>query len=144
MRPSPQPTNTLCLWYRELIVKIEKLTTEPFVFSMINLANKFGVLMDNPVGLNMYIYLTWEVFLPISLEYRLDCTSRFTCYCFILMFMCSYFQLFHVAYVLIKFANSPRPDLWVLERSVDFGRTYTPWQYFARKYSIINLFSYTP
>ncbi|XP_067323546.1 laminin subunit alpha-3 [Anolis sagrei] len=40
-------------------------------------------------------------------------------------------QLFHVAYVLIKFANSPRPDLWVLERSVDFGRTYKPWQYFA-------------
>uniref|UniRef100_A0A667ZLV8 Laminin subunit alpha 3 n=1 Tax=Myripristis murdjan TaxID=586833 RepID=A0A667ZLV8_9TELE len=40
-------------------------------------------------------------------------------------------QLFHVAYVLIKFANSPRPDLWVLERSVDHGRTYTPWQYFA-------------
>ncbi|XP_064026607.1 laminin subunit alpha-3 [Pogoniulus pusillus] len=40
-------------------------------------------------------------------------------------------QLFHVAYVLIKFANSPRPDLWVLERSVDFGGTYTPWQYFA-------------
>ncbi|KAF3860796.1 hypothetical protein F7725_001051, partial [Dissostichus mawsoni] len=28
-------------------------------------------------------------------------------------------QLFHVAYVLIKFANSPRPDLWVLERSRD-------------------------
>ncbi|KAM6217519.1 laminin subunit alpha-3-like [Rhynchocyon petersi] len=40
-------------------------------------------------------------------------------------------QLFHVAYVLIKFANSPRPDLWVLERSVDFGSTYLPWQYFA-------------
>uniref|UniRef100_A0A8U7MMF2 Laminin subunit alpha 3 n=1 Tax=Corvus moneduloides TaxID=1196302 RepID=A0A8U7MMF2_CORMO len=40
-------------------------------------------------------------------------------------------QLFHVAYILIKFANSPRPDLWVLERSVDFGTTYTPWQYFA-------------
>ncbi|XP_067330961.1 laminin subunit alpha-3-like isoform X5 [Channa argus] len=40
-------------------------------------------------------------------------------------------QLFHVAYVLIKFANSPRPDLWVLERSVDNGRTFTPWQYFA-------------
>nr|XP_021501092.1 laminin subunit alpha-3 isoform X2 [Meriones unguiculatus] len=40
-------------------------------------------------------------------------------------------QLFHVAYVLIKFANSPRPDLWVLERSVDFGNTYSPWQYFA-------------
>nr|XP_033819501.1 laminin subunit alpha-5 isoform X1 [Geotrypetes seraphini] len=40
-------------------------------------------------------------------------------------------QLFHVAYVLIKFANSPRPDLWVLERSTDFGTTYQPWQYFA-------------
>ncbi|XP_015426034.1 PREDICTED: laminin subunit alpha-3-like [Myotis davidii] len=40
-------------------------------------------------------------------------------------------QVFHVAYVLIKFANSPRPDLWVLERSVDFGSTYSPWQYFA-------------
>ncbi|KAM9371956.1 LOW QUALITY PROTEIN: laminin subunit alpha-5 [Phaethornis superciliosus] len=40
-------------------------------------------------------------------------------------------QLFHVAYVLIKFANSPRPDLWVLERSTDFGLTYEPWQYFA-------------
>lgn len=43
------------------------------------------------------------------------------------------FQLFHVAYILIKFANSPRPDLWVLERSVDHGRTFTPWQYFARE-----------
>ncbi|XP_027144166.1 laminin subunit alpha-5 isoform X2 [Larimichthys crocea] len=40
-------------------------------------------------------------------------------------------QLFHVAYVLIKFANSPRPDLWVLERSIDHGQTYQPWQYFA-------------
>ncbi|KAM6919501.1 laminin subunit alpha-3-like [Lycodopsis pacificus] len=40
-------------------------------------------------------------------------------------------QLFHVAYVLLKFANSPRPDLWVLERSVDNGRTFNPWQYFA-------------
>ncbi|XDV45703.1 hypothetical protein PO909_013751, partial [Leuciscus waleckii] len=40
-------------------------------------------------------------------------------------------QLFHVAYVLIKFANSPRPDLWVLERSIDFGKTYQPWKFFA-------------
>ncbi|XP_026306284.1 laminin subunit alpha-5-like, partial [Piliocolobus tephrosceles] len=40
-------------------------------------------------------------------------------------------EVFHVAYVLIKFANSPRPDLWVLERSMDFGRTYQPWQFFA-------------
>ncbi|XP_048364494.1 laminin subunit alpha-3 [Sphaerodactylus townsendi] len=40
-------------------------------------------------------------------------------------------QFFHVAYILIKFANSPRPDLWILERSVDFGKTYIPWQFFA-------------
>ncbi|KTG35339.1 hypothetical protein cypCar_00020114, partial [Cyprinus carpio] len=39
--------------------------------------------------------------------------------------------LFHVAYVLIKFANSPRPDLWVLEHSIDFGKTYKPWKFFA-------------
>lgn len=49
--------------------------------------------------------------------------------------LCSGFQLFHVAYVLIKFANSPRPDLWVLERSVDNGRTFTPWHYFASKFN---------
>lgn len=36
-----------------------------------------------------------------------------------------------MAYVLIKFANAPRPDLWVLERSMDFGHTYQPWQFFA-------------
>lgn len=42
-----------------------------------------------------------------------------------------------MAYVLIKFANSPRPDLWVLERSTDFGLTYEPWQYFACKYSSV-------
>lgn len=41
------------------------------------------------------------------------------------------FQLFQVAYVLIKMGNSPRPGVWVLERSVDNGETYTPWQYFA-------------
>ncbi|XP_046707006.1 laminin subunit alpha-3-like [Silurus meridionalis] len=40
-------------------------------------------------------------------------------------------QLFHVAYIIVKFANSPRPDLWVLERSVDHGKTFTAWQYFA-------------
>lgn len=48
-----------------------------------------------------------------------------------------FFQLFHVAYVLIKFANSPRPDLWVLERSTDFGLTYEPWQYFACEYASV-------
>uniref|UniRef100_A0A3Q3MFH8 Laminin subunit alpha 3 n=1 Tax=Mastacembelus armatus TaxID=205130 RepID=A0A3Q3MFH8_9TELE len=54
-------------------------------------------------------------------------------------------QLFHVAYVLIKFANSPRPDLWVLERSVDNGRTFTPWQYFAHsKHECIERFGKHP
>lgn len=28
-------------------------------------------------------------------------------------------------------ANSPRPGVWVLERSADFNKTYKPWQYFA-------------
>lgn len=27
--------------------------------------------------------------------------------------------------------NSPRPGLWVLEKSADYGQTYTPWQYFS-------------
>ncbi|CAH0547109.1 unnamed protein product [Brassicogethes aeneus] len=40
-------------------------------------------------------------------------------------------QEFHVAYVYIKMANSPRPGLWILEKSADYGRTFTPWQYFS-------------
>lgn len=28
-------------------------------------------------------------------------------------------------------ANSPRPGVWILEKSADYGKTYTPWQYFA-------------
>ncbi|XP_063063630.1 laminin subunit alpha-1 [Engraulis encrasicolus] len=39
-------------------------------------------------------------------------------------------QVFQVAYVIIKAANSPRPGNWVLERSMD-GVDYTPWQYYA-------------
>uniref|UniRef100_UPI003AAA22B1 laminin subunit alpha-1-like n=1 Tax=Centroberyx gerrardi TaxID=166262 RepID=UPI003AAA22B1 len=39
-------------------------------------------------------------------------------------------QIFQVAYVIIKAANSPRPGNWVLERSVD-GVTFDPWQYYA-------------
>lgn len=41
------------------------------------------------------------------------------------------FQEFHVAYVYIRMGNSPRPGLWVLEKSSDYGKTYTPWQYFS-------------
>jgi laminin alpha 3/5 len=36
-----------------------------------------------------------------------------------------------VAYIYIKMANSPRPGVWALEKSVDYGETYEPWQYFA-------------
>lgn len=40
-------------------------------------------------------------------------------------------QEFHVAYVYIKMAKSPRPGLWVLEKSKDHGKTWSPWQYFS-------------
>lgn len=40
-------------------------------------------------------------------------------------------QEFHVAYVLIKMGNSPRPAVWALEKSKDNGKTYHPWQYFS-------------
>lgn len=36
-----------------------------------------------------------------------------------------------MAYVYIKMANSPRPGVWALEKSNDFGKTFEPWQYFA-------------
>nr|XP_014348008.1 PREDICTED: laminin subunit alpha-2 isoform X3 [Latimeria chalumnae] len=39
-------------------------------------------------------------------------------------------QVFQIAYIIIKAANSPRPGNWVLESSRD-GVTYTPWQYYA-------------
>jgi len=39
-------------------------------------------------------------------------------------------QVFQVAYVIVKAANSPRPGNWILERSVD-GVNYRPWQFFA-------------
>ncbi|XP_030839547.1 laminin subunit alpha-2 [Strongylocentrotus purpuratus] len=39
-------------------------------------------------------------------------------------------QIYQVAYVIVKAANSPRPGNWILERSLD-GEMYKPWQYFA-------------
>ncbi|KAF6732239.1 Laminin subunit alpha-2, partial [Oryzias melastigma] len=39
-------------------------------------------------------------------------------------------QVFQVAYMIIKAANSPRPGNWILERSID-GVTFEPWQYYA-------------
>ncbi|TRY93620.1 hypothetical protein DNTS_027248 [Danionella cerebrum] len=39
-------------------------------------------------------------------------------------------QVFQVAYIIIKAANSPRPGNWILERSLD-GQSFQPWQYYA-------------
>ena len=48
--------------------------------------------------------------------------------------MCIFYttlQEYQVAYVIIKTGNAPRPGTWALEKSVDGGKTFTPWQYFA-------------
>ncbi|XP_076784087.1 laminin subunit alpha-2 isoform X1 [Arvicanthis niloticus] len=39
-------------------------------------------------------------------------------------------QVFQIAYVIVKAANSPRPGNWILERSLD-DVEYKPWQYHA-------------
>lgn len=36
-----------------------------------------------------------------------------------------------MGYVYVRVGNSPRPRVWILERSKDFGQTWSPWQYFA-------------
>ncbi len=50
------------------------------------------------------------------------------------------FQEFHIGYVFIKMANSPRPGVFVLERSTDYGQTWKPWQYFADTQADCNVF----
>lgn len=47
------------------------------------------------------------------------------------IYFISLLQVYQVAYVIIKAANSPRPGAWILEKSID-GENYDPWQYFAR------------
>uniref|UniRef100_A0A7N8XTA6 Laminin subunit alpha-2 n=1 Tax=Mastacembelus armatus TaxID=205130 RepID=A0A7N8XTA6_9TELE len=39
-------------------------------------------------------------------------------------------QVFQIAYVIIKAANSPRPGNWILQHSTD-GVNFEPWQYYA-------------
>uniref|UniRef100_A0A669E7N6 Laminin, alpha 1 n=1 Tax=Oreochromis niloticus TaxID=8128 RepID=A0A669E7N6_ORENI len=39
-------------------------------------------------------------------------------------------QVFQIAYIIIKAANSPRPGNWILERSLD-GISFEPWQFYA-------------
>lgn len=54
-------------------------------------------------------------------------------------------QVYHVAYAIIKFANSPRAGTWVLERSSDHGKTFHPWQYFAStKSDCVHMFGIDP
>lgn len=48
-----------------------------------------------------------------------------------MLFLLFNFQEYQVAYVIIKTGNAPRPGTWALEKSVDGGNTFTPWQYFA-------------
>ena len=36
-----------------------------------------------------------------------------------------------MAYVVVTMANSPRPGVWALERSVDHGQNWQSWQFFA-------------
>ncbi|XP_055387187.1 laminin subunit alpha [Condylostylus longicornis] len=40
-------------------------------------------------------------------------------------------QEFHVAYVFIRMGNSPRPGVWTLEKSSDYGKTWHSWMYFS-------------
>uniref|UniRef100_W4VRR7 Putative response to misfolded protein n=1 Tax=Corethrella appendiculata TaxID=1370023 RepID=W4VRR7_9DIPT len=40
-------------------------------------------------------------------------------------------QEFHVAYLFIRMGNSPRPGLWTLEKSTDYGKTWKSWQHFS-------------
>lgn len=36
-----------------------------------------------------------------------------------------------MAYVFIRMGNSPRPGAFSLEKSMDYGKTWTPWQHFS-------------
>ena len=45
-----------------------------------------------------------------------------------------------MAYVFIKMANSPRPGVFALEKSTDYGMTWEAWQYFADTQSDCNTF----
>ena len=36
-----------------------------------------------------------------------------------------------MAYLFIRMGNSPRPGLWTLEKSSDYGKTWSAWQHFS-------------
>ena len=68
------------------------------------------------------------IFIHCGIDWSLCIYYAYFCHSFILYY---YFQEFHVAYVYLKMANSPRPGVWALERSTDLGKTWKAWQYFA-------------
>ncbi|CAF1033067.1 unnamed protein product [Didymodactylos carnosus] len=53
-------------------------------------------------------------------------------------------QEYHVAYVYVKMANSPRPAVWALERSTDYGKTFKTWFYFANDFDCRSIFGIEP
>ena len=53
-------------------------------------------------------------------------------------------QEYHIAYIYIRMANSPRPAVWALERSTDYGKTFSTWYYFASDVECRTLFGITP
>ncbi|CAF1597728.1 unnamed protein product, partial [Adineta ricciae] len=53
-------------------------------------------------------------------------------------------QEYHIAYIYIRMANSPRPAAWSLERSTDYGKTFSTWYYFATDIECRTLFGVEP
>ncbi|CAF0941718.1 unnamed protein product [Rotaria sordida] len=53
-------------------------------------------------------------------------------------------QEYHIAYVYIRMANSPRPAVWSLERSTDYGKTFSTWYYFASDVECRAMFGIEP
>ena len=47
--------------------------------------------------------------------------------------------------MIVKTGNAPRPGVWSLEKSVDGGKSFKPWQYFATSASeCLQYFGVTP
>jgi laminin alpha 3/5 len=53
-------------------------------------------------------------------------------------------QEYYIAYVYIRMANSPRPAVWSLERSTDYGKTFSTWYYFASDQECRTVFAVPP
>ncbi|CAF1272511.1 unnamed protein product [Adineta steineri] len=53
-------------------------------------------------------------------------------------------QEYHIAYIYIRMSNSPRPAVWSLERSTDYGKTFSTWYYFASDVECRTVFGVQP